>query len=452
MPRYNNGDESSRSTDEDNAREAGCKTKQDWDERATQENGTSSSGRGTGRQGVPQERRTSCSTPRKNQTRAFGHKDQRGDYPIVNAGDARLPNGQHHIRRVSHGHACSQRLRNDCVDHGNVERKRRTRDTKEGQHTRRRGYPGRHASNNNGVNRKENGLEEETNPDGSNTNASDREKDGSNERSEVESKGRKSCKEAFTNGGSGDGKRHGLNKKRDTGGVKPQRAQSPRDAGTSCEQGIECYTGRGRKGLQTEDGDGFINNHIESTELDKRANCNHLQNEFDEDGHHAAIGVQEAPDNLAPGDKQKCANQNEAREFDQQQVDISTPPVEELFWDGPRQGNSATSRLHRHISQTDAKITEADDPLPPPKEFLTSRPLNFPVSVQPDEQNGNTNNLHTPESEQVGSASKRVGHGRRRSAADLEWSNGVEARDVRFGGTTGYYSLSNHGGLTIDSA
>lgn len=146
---------------------------------------------------------------------------------------------------------------------------------------------------------------------------------------------------------------------------------------------------------------------------------------------------EEREDNVAHIDEHKCSNQDEERDREQsaeEEVDASSPPVEIITWDGPRQGKSATSRLHRHISGTEAEAMGLDDTSPPKKEFLTNGPLRPLSRFHHQEEDSGTCDGRNPVSvfSKCEGLSQSVRKGRRRSAADLEWNEGEESRDVRF--------------------
>lgn len=125
----------------------------------------------------------------------------------------------------------------------------------------------------------------------------------------------------------------------------------------------------------------------------------------------------------------KRSNQDEDRELDDEADIDLVVPIEVKAWDGPYQWQSATSRLHRHISRSDAPATGTSN-IPPPKEFLPRTPIESLVKVP--EVGGVTAEAgqgHGPASTRSGGLANKCT--RRRRAVDLEWNDGGETPDVR---------------------
>lgn len=183
----------------------------------------------------------------------------------------------------------------------------------------------------------------------------------------------------------------------------------------------------------------FIPDHVETIDLNERRCHTHMDSTrcVAEQGRVLGQAQEEPEDNVAHTDEQTCSNQDEERDRDQiAEVDASNPPVETITWDGPRQGKSVTSRLHRHISGTEAEAMGFDYPSPSKKELFTQGPLRSTSWFNNQKEDGGMCDGRNPvfvadKCEDVPQSAKK---GRRRSAADLEWSDGGEPRDVRFGG------------------
>lgn len=133
-------------------------------------------------------------------------------------------------------------------------------------------------------------------------------------------------------------------------------------------------------------------------------------------------------------EEHKYSNQDEEMELDQRAEFAMSKPSLELTWDGPRRGSSATSRLHRHISNTDVKEGGCDeDALPPPKEFLISQqPKDLGLTGRRKQDRGSTSCPTRSEAKgvDVGASLRSALKGRRRSAADLEWGDGAKPQGV----------------------
>eukprot|EP00904_Undaria_pinnatifida_P004652 jgi/Undpi1/14188/HiC_scaffold_9.g03837.m1 len=147
---------------------------------------------------------------------------------------------------------------------------------------------------------------------------------------------------------------------------------------------------------------------------------------------HAQQGI----DGAALENELKRSNQHGEREFDEEaENDILVPQLEIVDWEGPRQGQSVTSRLHRHISgENDLEaLGSVNAILPPPKEFLASRPLKSSPRTQGEVESKHKPGGHGMECLELENGLKNglkpAKKGRRTSAADVEWSDGAEARD-----------------------
>lgn len=133
------------------------------------------------------------------------------------------------------------------------------------------------------------------------------------------------------------------------------------------------------------------------------------------------VQPREPEDNTSPASVPRKSNQDEEKaEVDEEgDIDLAVPRLEIGDWEGPHQGQSATSRLHRHISRRDTEAVGFSGGVPPPKEFLTHKVVESP-SATDCERNTGSDDLLQPTT-----------NGRRRSAADLEWNDGGETPDVR---------------------
>ncbi|CAM9434549.1 unnamed protein product [Ectocarpus fasciculatus] len=131
------------------------------------------------------------------------------------------------------------------------------------------------------------------------------------------------------------------------------------------------------------------------------------------------VQARQPGDNPAPASVPRKSNQDEEKEEvdEEADIDLAVPRLEIGDWEGPHQGQSATSRLHRHISRRDTEAVGFSGGVPPPKEFLTHKLLESP-STTDYERNTGSDGLPKPTT-----------NGRRRSAADLEWNDGGETPD-----------------------
>lgn len=172
--------------------------------------------------------------------------------------------------------------------------------------------------------------------------------------------------------------------------------------------------------------------HVETIELGKLAG--------NRPAHSAIIDaisqrrpVEEGRDFRGPDDEQNWSNQSEERDLDQgRELDLSASP-EVLAWEGPHEGKSVTSRLHRHISGVDADPMIRENSLPPTREFLTEHKLEFPPSVQ---QKGAPSSeigvfMRGARNGRLGRANSSVKASRRKRAADLEWNYTTKPQQVR---------------------
>ncbi|CAN0061820.1 unnamed protein product [Ectocarpus sp. 8 AP-2014] len=131
------------------------------------------------------------------------------------------------------------------------------------------------------------------------------------------------------------------------------------------------------------------------------------------------VQVRQPEDNPAPASVPRKNNQDEEKEEvdEEADIDLAVPRLEIGDWEGPHQGQSATSRLHRHISRRDTEAVGFSGGVPSPKEFLTHKLAESP-STTDCERNTGSDSLPKPTT-----------NGRRRSAADLEWNDGGETPD-----------------------
>lgn len=233
-----------------------------------------------------------------------------------------------------------------------------------------------------------------------------------------------------------------------------QMSQSLRDTNTADD--AESADGRisgGKASLQPEmdaaqkAGD-CTPDHVETIDLNESRCHIHMDSTIcvTEPGQVLGQAQEEPEDNVAHTDEQTCSNQDEERDRDQSaEIDASNPPVGIITWDGPHQGKSVTSRLHRHISGTEAEAMGFDDPSPPKKELFTKGPLRSASWFHNQKEDGGMCDGRNPVSvvdncEDVPQSERK---GRRRSAADLEWSDGGEPRDVRFGDACCSFNLGS---------
>lgn len=133
------------------------------------------------------------------------------------------------------------------------------------------------------------------------------------------------------------------------------------------------------------------------------------------------VQARQPEDNPAPASVPRKSNQDEEKEEvdEEADIDLAVPRLEIGDWEGPHQGQSATSRLHRHISRRDTEAVGFSGGVPPPKEFLTHKLAESPSTTDCERYTGSDG------------LSKPTTNGRRRSAADLEWNDGGETPDVR---------------------
>ncbi|CAM9406622.1 unnamed protein product, partial [Hapterophycus canaliculatus] len=126
----------------------------------------------------------------------------------------------------------------------------------------------------------------------------------------------------------------------------------------------------------------------------------------------------------------EISNQDEDKELDEQTDIDLVVPIEVKAWEGSHQWQTATSRLHRHISRSEADASGTVN-LPPPKEFLASTSLEPLVKVpKVGGAIAKTGQSHGPESTRPGDIATTCTRRRtRRRAADLEWNDGGETPD-----------------------
>ncbi|CAN0503631.1 unnamed protein product [Ectocarpus sp. 12 AP-2014] len=161
------------------------------------------------------------------------------------------------------------------------------------------------------------------------------------------------------------------------------------------------------------------------------------------------VQARQPEDTPAPANVPRKSNQDEEKEGvdEEADIDLAVPRLEIGDWEGPHQGQSATSRLHRHISRRDTEAVGFSGGVPPPKEFLTHRFAESP-STTDCERNTGSDGLPKPTT-----------NGRRRSAADLEWNDGggtpdrprcTEATLTHSGCTPGALDFEDHGGNNLN--
>ncbi len=165
------------------------------------------------------------------------------------------------------------------------------------------------------------------------------------------------------------------------------------------------------------------NEQVETIELGEDTRHVHADVTIDSKEHRAIDKEQQRADGSILAGMVRWNNQKES-EGGHEEIGIEVPQLELGNEEGHQQGQSATSRLHRHILQPDAEAEKFDCSVPPPKEFL-KQPSLKPVGNEPREVG------KCPEETISVDVPKSVSHRRRRSAADLEWSDKGGTPDVR---------------------
>lgn len=376
---------------------------------------------------------------------ALGKKSECIDVGAARPADEWRKKDRHHVRRSSEDdEMCSQSSSNGCVKEVEDQAIARARDTKKSQHDRRRGAENR---TDNGIGEQANDAETKVSrTTGRNgTAGTDFE---SNECSMGEQDVRLNIHRTHKDGSDddddddddedsngGDRERGKESTPRDVRRVEPRCTQPARDDATSGAMESQYGMEDDKKSIRR-DHDCVVstplricpldNENVETIELDEKIpDCK------------GPIGqVQQGMDGPELENELKHSNQDEEGGDDQEAgSDVLLPPLEILDWKGPRRGQSATSRLHRHISGNDPEaLGFVNITIPPPKEFLASRPLQSPARVRGQNEGKDTPNGEKlePESLHLKSGIKPARKGRRASAADLEWSDGEEAQDVSF--------------------
>lgn len=405
------------------------------------DNGSSIGGTSSPRE--PGRRNASRRTPRGDPHRALGTKGQCSDSGAARVGDERRKKDRRQECRLPEdAEKCSQSSSSDCVKDVEDQKIARAHDTKTSQSGRHRDAEHRITKKDGGIDEKESDAETEVNrtTGHKSTGGTDFENNGrSKQDSGLNIQGTRDDDsnndddKGDSNGGDrGRGKRpisRGIER------VEPRCTQPAGDAATSGAMEGECGTDDGKKSFRR-DHDCVAstpvrtcssdNENVETIELDEKT----------PDRKGPTRQAQQGTDGPALENELKRSNQDEERELDgEPETDVFVPPLEILDWEGPRQGQSATSRLHRHISGNDAEaLGSANVTPPPPKEFLASQPLQSPARVRG--QNGGNDmpdgKKMEPESLHLENGLKPARNGRRTSAADLEWNDGAEARDVSF--------------------
>ncbi|CAM9452904.1 unnamed protein product [Scytosiphon promiscuus] len=139
------------------------------------------------------------------------------------------------------------------------------------------------------------------------------------------------------------------------------------------------------------------------------------------DNQHTERHVLQRSGKSGGADIQERNNQDEEKEFDEEADIDLVVPIEVGAWEVPHhQWQSATSRLHRHISRPGEKNTGTCN-IPPPKEFLANTSLN-PLTV-PTVAGHITEAGQGHDSTSTRSANLGTKCTRRRTAADLEWND-----------------------------
>lgn len=197
--------------------------------------------------------------------------------------------------------------------------------------------------------------------------------------------------------------------------------EQERGIGTSGGEGVVVQEGAHGEKFSSD------NENVETIELSEGTRHNDAQD-------HAKDSQQHQAGNHVPTGVRKGSNQDEDTELDEDaEMDREVPQLEIDNWGNPPPEQSATSRLHRHISQGSTEAGNLKVSVPPPKEFLTQGSLKPAGSEEHDVGRANTNAGQNRDTEQTWSADvpKPASTGRRRTAADLEWSDGGETPDVR---------------------
>ena len=390
----------------------------------------------------PGRRNASRRTLRGDPHPSLGSKGQCSGIGAARAGDEWRKKDRYQGRRSSEdAEKCSQSSSNGCVKDVEDQTIAREHGTKTSQHDRRRGAE----------NRIDNGIGEQANDGEKKVSRTTGRKGTSGtdfERKEC-SMGEQDVRlnimrtheddsdDDDDDGGSngGDRERGKASIPRDVERFEPRGTQSARDDATSGAVEGQCGIDDGKKSIRRDHDCVALtplrtcpsdNENVETIELDEKIpDCK------------GPIGkVQQGMDGPELENELTRSNQDEEGGLDEEAgSDLLVPPLEILDWEGPRQGQSATSRLHRHISGNDPEaLGFVNITVPPPKEFLASRPLQSPARVRGQNEGKDTSggeNLE-PESLHLESGLKPARKGRRASAADLEWSDGAEARDVSF--------------------
>lgn len=396
----------------------------------------------------------SRSTPRCDPHRALGRNGRCSDNGAARAGDDFHKKDHHQSRRPSGGgETCSHSSSNDFVKDVEGHETARARDNIKSQDGRRRDTETRIAKKDDGIDGQGSDAEMEVNrtTDRKGTGGTDFER---NERSMGEQDSRlnfqrsheDSSEDNDDNGNSNGGDREcgQVSSSREVERVEPRGTQPKGGAATSGETENQCGTDDGKKSFRSGHSCATStplkacssdNENVETMELgesvDHKYGTGGIRDRNGTLGH-----VLQGINGLALENELKGSNQDEESELDEEEEsDVFVPPLELLEWEGPRQGQSATSRLHRHISGNDPDaLGSANATLPPPKEFLASRPLQSPARIQGknEDKNRPDGQRLEPESLHLENGLKSARKGRRTSAADLVWGEGEELRDVSF--------------------
>lgn len=332
-------------------------------------------------------------------------------------------------RRSSYGGRSPQRSSSGFVKHGELSRKERMRYRKEKLGRRHKGSEDQSERNAHIVDEVD--IVSAGSPTSSHRSAGDTADEGDKcSAKQLHPPGRRRGLEASGTRNNGNGRVEGKGEKEQRS--EPHATKSARDmeSDITIEQEREIGTSMDVGGVVQEGphGDEFTkrsrvyssdNEIVETIELCEGTRCNNAQD-------HAKNYEQQQAGGRIPTDVGR-GNQDEDTEFDEDaEIDREVPQLEIGTW-------SATSRLHRHIAQTGTEAGNLNGSIPPPKEFLKQGLLENVVSDQHEVGRANAIGGHNRDTEKTSSADvpKSVSNGRRRSAADLEWSDGGETPDVR---------------------
>lgn len=174
--------------------------------------------------------------------------------------------------------------------------------------------------------------------------------------------------------------------------------------------------------------------------LDDGHDVGHQQRQSHERRNEPCIDSNEAGGLSPHVAKSRRSNQDDEGEVIQtEEGDIErSAPSFELSWERSRPSGKAAFRLHPHISGAsgEGEGSRHARVLPPPKEFLSNHRSDSQFSRRRGQQDSSE-----AKDTKLGSIAKYSVKGRRRSAADLEWSDGEHPRQVN-NVETSYYSFT----------